>query len=332
MLVTNPCAPASRAWWLITSLIAPSTSPLWSSSCFSAASAAPSRGPTPRIARSSAWCTNPAVTLGAQLGDLGGQRGPEALGEAHGPSVQTVPPRAPAVPSPGSACHAGPVPIEPPPTPWSFPSPAHADGDIVAFGGDLSAGHAARGVPPGAVPDARRRGDLGDGVVVAGATAACCPSTVSGSAARCASRRGTSRSAWTPPSRRSSTAARTPRATASWIDGDLATAYLGLHEAGWAHSVEAWRDGELAGGLYGVAIGGLFAGESMFSRVRDASKVALCGLVDLLTRRVRRPAAARHPVADAAPRDPRSGRDRPDGVPRPARRSRSTCRCPELWR
>jgi leucyl/phenylalanyl-tRNA--protein transferase len=46
--------------------------------------------------------------------------------------------------------------------------------------------------------------------------------------------------------------------------------------------VEAWRDGRLAGGLYGVAIGGLFAGESMFARVRDASKVALIGLVDLL--------------------------------------------------
>ena len=55
-----------------------------------------------------------------------------------------------------------------------------------------------------------------------------------------------------------------------------------LHELGWVHSVEAWRDGRLAGGLYGVAIGGLFAGESMFHRERDASKVALMGLVDLL--------------------------------------------------
>ena len=49
------------------------------------------------------------------------------------------------------------------------------------------------------------------------------------------------------------------------------------------HSVEAWRDGRLAGGLYGVAIGGLFAGESMFHRETDASKVALLGLVDLLS-------------------------------------------------
>ncbi len=55
-----------------------------------------------------------------------------------------------------------------------------------------------------------------------------------------------------------------------------------MHELGWAHSVEAWREGRLAGGLYGVAIGGLFAGESMFHRERDASKVALVGLVEAL--------------------------------------------------
>ena len=51
---------------------------------------------------------------------------------------------------------------------------------------------------------------------------------------------------------------------------------------GWAHSVEAWRGGELVGGLYGVAVAGLFAGESMFHRARDASKVALVALVDIL--------------------------------------------------
>ena len=68
-----------------------------------------------------------------------------------------------------------------------------------------------------------------------------------------------------------------------WIDADVRAAYLRLHELGWVHSVEAWRDDRLAGGLYGVAIGGLFAGESMFHRERDASKVALVGLVDLLS-------------------------------------------------
>jgi leucyl/phenylalanyl-tRNA---protein transferase len=67
-----------------------------------------------------------------------------------------------------------------------------------------------------------------------------------------------------------------------WIDGDIRAAYLRLHELGWAHSVETWRDGQLVGGLYGVAIGGLFAGESMFFRETDASKVALVGLVELL--------------------------------------------------
>ena len=65
-----------------------------------------------------------------------------------------------------------------------------------------------------------------------------------------------------------------------WIDAQMRAAYVRLHRAGFAHSVEAWRDGELAGGLYGVAVGGLFAGESMFYRARDASKVALVALTN----------------------------------------------------
>jgi leucyl/phenylalanyl-tRNA---protein transferase len=73
-----------------------------------------------------------------------------------------------------------------------------------------------------------------------------------------------------------------PSREGRWITPPVAAAYQRLHELGWAHSVECWRDGELAGGLYGVAIGGLFAGESMFHRVRDASKVAVVALVDLL--------------------------------------------------
>ena len=67
-----------------------------------------------------------------------------------------------------------------------------------------------------------------------------------------------------------------------WITPSIAHAYGELHRLGWAHSVECWAGGELAGGLYGVAIGGLFAGESMFSAQRDASKAALVGLVELL--------------------------------------------------
>lgn len=78
------------------------------------------------------------------------------------------------------------------------------------------------------------------------------------------------------------TACADPERDSGWIDEDIREAYTRLHRLGWVHSVEAWRNDELVGGLYGVAIGGLFAGESMFHRVRDASKVALLGLVDML--------------------------------------------------
>jgi leucyl/phenylalanyl-tRNA--protein transferase len=67
-----------------------------------------------------------------------------------------------------------------------------------------------------------------------------------------------------------------------WITPEIEEAYQALHALGWAHSVEAWDADGLAGGLYGVAIGGLFAGESMFSRRADASKVALVELVRIL--------------------------------------------------
>ncbi len=67
-----------------------------------------------------------------------------------------------------------------------------------------------------------------------------------------------------------------------WISADIGAAYGELHRLGWAHSVETWQDDVLVGGLYGVAIGGLFAGESMFHRVTDASKVALVALTELL--------------------------------------------------
>jgi leucyl/phenylalanyl-tRNA--protein transferase len=73
-----------------------------------------------------------------------------------------------------------------------------------------------------------------------------------------------------------------PQRPGGWINEAVLAAYTRLFDLGWAHSVEAWRDGRLAGGLYGVAIGGLFAGESMFHHERDASKVALMGLVERL--------------------------------------------------
>ena len=73
-----------------------------------------------------------------------------------------------------------------------------------------------------------------------------------------------------------------PARPGRWISPAVRDAYVRLHELGWAHSVESWSldDGTLAGGLYGVALGGLFAGESMFHRATDASKVALVALVE----------------------------------------------------
>ncbi len=74
----------------------------------------------------------------------------------------------------------------------------------------------------------------------------------------------------------------------TWITPQMRAAYLELHRLGHAHSVETWVDGELAGGLYGVAIGDIFFGESMFSRTRDASKIALATMVNwFIDQRVR---------------------------------------------
>ena len=73
------------------------------------------------------------------------------------------------------------------------------------------------------------------------------------------------------------------RRKGAWIDRDIKAAYTRLHHWGWAHSVEAWDEYDrLVGGLYGVCVGGLFAGESMFHRATDASKVALVALVEQL--------------------------------------------------
>jgi len=76
-----------------------------------------------------------------------------------------------------------------------------------------------------------------------------------------------------------SCAARAPGRSETWITPEFIDAYTRLHKQGYAHSLECWQDGELAGGIYGVAIGGFFAGESMFHRASNASKVALCHLV-----------------------------------------------------
>lgn len=176
------------------------------------------------------------------------------------------------------------VPEQPPPTRWAFGDPSTYDelDDLVAIGADLE---------PGTLLEAYRRGLFP------------MPSGTRGDPMYwfCPVHRGVlpldglrvSRSL-----RRSYrdfeirvdtafeavvTACADPRRPSGWIDADVRAAYLRLHRLGWAHSVEAWQDGQLVGGLYGVSIGGLFAGESMFHHARDASKVALVALVDGLT-------------------------------------------------
>ncbi len=69
----------------------------------------------------------------------------------------------------------------------------------------------------------------------------------------------------------------------TWIVPEMQEAYIRLHEEGWAHSVECWQDENLVGGLYGVSLGGVFFGESMFSKVANSSKVALASLAGQLT-------------------------------------------------
>ena len=177
------------------------------------------------------------------------------------------------------------MPIEPPPSPWEFGDPASwpVDDDLVAMGGDLEAGTLLaayrRGLFPMPSGPRRRaapawfspvsRGVLPlDGLVVS---------------------RSLRRSVRSLEVRVDTAftevvqACADPRRPGGWISADIVAAYTRLHDLGWAHSVETWRDDRLVGGLYGVAIGGLFAGESMFHHVRDASKVALVGLVERLT-------------------------------------------------
>ncbi|WP_232221789.1 leucyl/phenylalanyl-tRNA--protein transferase [Nocardioides sp. J54] len=196
-------------------------------------------------------------------------------------------------------------PVEPPPTSWVLPSredlaalpvldapldlddpeladpdlAAHDSSDLVAVGADLE---------PGTLLAAYRRGlfPMPEGRSVGW---------------WCPARRGVLRLDRFKVSRSLRRSARTfevrvdtafeevlagcadPRRPHGWIDRRIKRAYTELHRLGWAHSVETWRDGRLVGGLYGVAIGGLFAGESMFHRETDASKVALLGLVRLLS-------------------------------------------------
>ena len=177
--------------------------------------------------------------------------------------------------------HNGDVPTEPPPTGWEFPDSLHdIDDDVVGMGADLGAATLLAAYRHGLFPMPGNPGmpmlwwspDPRGILPIRGLK-------VSRSLRASVRRMEVSvDTAFEEVIR----ACGDPSRESGWIDEEIIEGYLGLHELGWAHSVESWQDGRLVGGLYGVAIGGLFAGESMFHRVTDASKVALVGLVDLL--------------------------------------------------
>ena len=176
------------------------------------------------------------------------------------------------------------MPLEPDPTPWVFPPPQHWDpeDDLVALGADLAPGTLLSAYRSGLfpMPTGSRRDPLGWFSPVRRGVLPLDGLRVSRSLRRSA--RDFEIRIDSAFDRVVAECGRGDRPH-GWITPEIRRAYGRLHRLGWAHSVEAWRDGRLAGGLYGVGIGGLFAGESMFHRERDASKVALVGLVELLS-------------------------------------------------
>jgi leucyl/phenylalanyl-tRNA--protein transferase len=173
------------------------------------------------------------------------------------------------------------VPVEPPPGPWRFPEVEAADEHgLVGVGADLE---------PGTLLDAYRQGLFPMPLDAGGALGWWSPDPrgvlpLDGLVVSRSLRRSCARYEIRFDAAFASVieACADPARTGGWISAPIRSAYVRLHELGWAHSVEAWDHEGLAGGLYGVAIGGLFAGESMFHRRRDASKAALVALVDLL--------------------------------------------------
>lgn len=173
------------------------------------------------------------------------------------------------------------MPIDPGLSPWRLPEPPFLPGDLVGVGAELDPATVLSAYRGGLFPmPVVAGGDIGwwspldrgvlplDGLVVS--------RSLRKSVRRFEIRVNTAFAAVMD-------GCANPERDGCWIDPQILRAYQHLHELGWAHSVETWLDGELVGGLYGLAIGGLFAGESMFARERDASKVALVALVDLLT-------------------------------------------------
>lgn len=171
-------------------------------------------------------------------------------------------------------------PIEPPPSQFWLPEPESAGGDdVVAVGGDLA---------PGTILQAYRRGmfpmHLSDGVLAWWSPRIRGVLLPEGLRVSRSLRQSARRYTTTIDQDFAGVidGCADPGRPGGWIRPEIKDAYLELHRLGWAHSVETWDDGELVGGLYGVSIGGLFAGESMFFRSRDASKVALLVLASRL--------------------------------------------------
>lgn len=174
------------------------------------------------------------------------------------------------------------MPSEPPPSFWEFPSPIPEDlGDVVGAGADLEPGTVLAAYRTGLFPMAENR----DGPMLWWSPDPRGVLPLDGLRVS----RSLRQSARRMEVRVDTAFAEVIRACADpargggcWIDEQIIIAYTRLYELGWAHSVETWQDDRLVGGLYGIATGGLFAGESMFHHVTDASKVALVGLVGLL--------------------------------------------------
>ncbi|MFV2039517.1 MAG: leucyl/phenylalanyl-tRNA--protein transferase [Acidimicrobiales bacterium] len=171
--------------------------------------------------------------------------------------------------------------IEPPATQWHFPPPdSGTPSDLVAVGADLEPGTLLPAYRSGYFPMPVDRAEAVGwwspdprGVIELGDLAV--SRSLRRSMRRYEVRVDTAFEAVI-------TACADPGREHGWISGAIERAYIDLHNRGWVHSVEAWDDEGLAGGLYGVSIGNFFAGESMFHVRTDASKAALVALVDLL--------------------------------------------------
>jgi len=162
-----------------------------------------------------------------------------------------------------------------------LPAPGSGDGDVIAVGADLEAGTLLQAYRKGLFPMHLPDGHLGWWSPVERAILPLRGLHISRSLRKSTRRFQVSVDADFEGVIRGCA---DPKRGDAWITGEIERAYVQLHRLGWAHSVEVWdNDGVLVGGLYGVSIGGLFAGESMFHDARDASKVALVHLVVVMS-------------------------------------------------